>query len=157
MSEDAGLILPSGEGRHLDFLGNRLTIKVAAQQSQGALAVFEIAFPPAPAQGPPLHTHPHHEVFFVLEGEPTFQLGERLVQAPAGTLLFAPGGIAHTLTNRRPRPARVLAFISPGGYERLFEEVSALQRSGPLSPEQFREVAGRYGQRVLGPPLPPEV
>jgi mannose-6-phosphate isomerase-like protein (cupin superfamily) len=46
----------------------------------------------AGAAGPPLHVHDFDEAFFIVEGELTFQLGDRLMNVGVGGLAFAPGG-----------------------------------------------------------------
>src|SRR5215469_16795560 len=55
----------------------------------------------------PVHLHHHDdEAWYVLEGALAFRLGHEQVEAAAGTLVFAPHGVAHTFWNPRPEPAR---------------------------------------------------
>jgi mannose-6-phosphate isomerase-like protein (cupin superfamily) len=53
--------------------------------------------------GPGLHLHREHtDAFYILTGVMRFAFGpegERVVRAPAGTLVSAPPGVAHTFTN----------------------------------------------------------
>jgi len=70
--------------------------------------------------GPPLHLHPHTDgTFYVAEGELTFQLGNRLVVAPAGSLVFVPRNTAHTAWNSGRRPMRGLLLFTPGNAEHV--------------------------------------
>jgi quercetin dioxygenase-like cupin family protein len=56
--------------------------------------------------GPPLHTHDFDEAFYVLEGELTFQLEDKLRTATGGESVFAPRGVPHTLANSSGAAAR---------------------------------------------------
>jgi mannose-6-phosphate isomerase-like protein (cupin superfamily) len=79
--------------------------------------VVEVGLFP-PGEGPPLHLHPNtDEVFYVADGEATFQLGDREVQLGAGAFVFVPRGTAHTARVSGDGPLRGLILISPGDAE----------------------------------------
>ena len=83
------ILLGPGEGSAVKVLGGKYTFKAAANDTGGAYALWEISTPAA-ANGPPPHIHEREdEAFYVLEGEMTFQIGERTVHATAGTFGFA--------------------------------------------------------------------
>ena len=68
--------------------------------------------------GPSLHFHPHtDETFYVAEGELTFQLGDRQVVAPAGSLVFVPRNTVHTAWNSGRGPMRGILLFTPGEAE----------------------------------------
>jgi mannose-6-phosphate isomerase-like protein (cupin superfamily) len=74
----------------------------------------------------PLHVHHRDdEAWYVLEGALRFRLGEREVEAPAGSAVFAPRGTPHTFWNPRREPARYLIVMTPN-IARLIEELHAL-------------------------------
>ena len=52
------------------------------------------------------------------------QLGEEVVYAEAGTLVFKPRNQWHTFWNAGDVPCRILEIISPGGFEHLFREMA---------------------------------
>jgi quercetin dioxygenase-like cupin family protein len=126
-----------------------LRILLAARENHHAAGVVEMAFPVA-SGGPPLHVHPTHgEGFYVLDGEMTFQLGEVIVTADAGTWAFAPRDTPHTLANLGAADARLLCVFAPGGFERRFERMLAdPARRGALADLADAEAA----TRILGPP-----
>ena len=94
-------------------------------ETQGAYFVMTVAGPPGQA-GPPLHTHPQtDEMFYVAEGEATFQFGDRVVQGTAGCLVFVPRGMPHTVWNSGDGPLKGLIIVSPGGAEHEFVPVEA--------------------------------
>ena len=107
---------------HHDTIGPQVLLR-----SEPA-GIVEIAVPPA-WDGPPLHHHDFDEAFYVLEGELTFQLGEELRTARAGTLTWAPRGSVHTFANLADAPARYLLICTPGGFERMFVRLAA-KRAG---------------------------
>lgn len=81
-------------------------VLLRGEQSNGALAIVEIAVPPR-WEGPPLHHHAFDEAFYLLDGEVTFRLGDGLQTGAAGSFALARGGgSAHA---RKPhRRARAL-------------------------------------------------
>lgn len=107
------------------------TIHVRSEHSGGRLAIVENTIP-AGAPGPPLHVHAFDEAFYVLEGELTFQVGDRLTTAGRGELAFAPGGTPHTVANPSSAPARYLLICTPAGFERELARRAA--RAAGLDP-----------------------
>jgi mannose-6-phosphate isomerase-like protein (cupin superfamily) len=142
-----GIILLPGGGEALDVLGNRWTIKVRAEESGGAIAVLEASF--RPSSGAPAHVHfQHEETFYVLEGEFRFHLGTQSVTATAGTCVFVPRDVPHGFENVGAQPGRILGIMTPGGYERFFEELARLP-AGPLDPAKFQEIFEKYDQATV--------
>ena len=101
-------------------------VLVRSEQSSGRISVIENIVPPR-AKGPFLHKHDFDEAFYMLEGELAFQVADELVTVPAGEMAFAPGGVAHTFTNRTDAPARYLLVCTPAGFERYFARIAAEQ------------------------------
>lgn len=75
--------------------------------------------------GPPLHTHDFDEVYYMLEGELTFQVEDALMTRGAGELSFAPRNVAHTLANHSDAPARYMLVCTPAGFERYWARTAA--------------------------------
>jgi mannose-6-phosphate isomerase-like protein (cupin superfamily) len=81
-----------------------------------------------PGTGPPRHIHHScDELFYVLEGEFLFLVGERQVSALPGTFVFIPRGTVHAAKVIGTEPGKVLAAYIPGGLERSFEEFAQLR------------------------------
>jgi quercetin dioxygenase-like cupin family protein len=98
--------------QHKDF---HTEVLLRGEQSGGRVALVENTVP-AHWEGPPLHHHDFDEAFYVLDGELTFQVGDDLTAAPAGTLAFAPRGAHHTLANLSAEAARYLLVCTPAGF-----------------------------------------
>ena len=73
--------------------------------------------------GPGAHSHPEDDVFYVLEGTMSLLVGERWIDAPAGSFVLVPGGVTHDFQNRSDRRAGVLNF-SPGEFEPEMKEIA---------------------------------
>ena len=52
-----------------------------------------------PGGGPSLHVHPYDETFVVLIGRARFIVGETVLEAGAGEVVFGPAGIPHRFEN----------------------------------------------------------
>ena len=73
----------------------------------------------------PLHRHTNEDEYsYILEGRMGAQLGDEVVHAEVGDLVFKPRDQWHAFWNAGDGPCRILEIISPGGFEHLFEEVA---------------------------------
>jgi mannose-6-phosphate isomerase-like protein (cupin superfamily) len=63
-------------------------------------------------QGPGKHDHPEDDVFYVLEGTMSFLVGDRWIDAAAGSFVLVPGGMPHDFENRTGARAGVLNFTN---------------------------------------------
>jgi glyoxylate utilization-related uncharacterized protein len=62
------------------------------------------------------------EFFYVVKGEFKLKLGDRIVSAPAQSVMFVPRGTPHTFQNVGTEPGVILVGVTPGGFEKSFEE-----------------------------------
>ena len=151
-------LLRAGEGESVWSLGGRFTTKLGAATGGSFSLVESVAFR---STEPPLHVHHHEdEAWYVLSGQMTFYVGDQVLEAAAGSFVFAPRGIPHSFTVDE-EPTRVLVFNAPAGFERFAEELGvAATAAGDTppaglavpSPEVLGPVAQRYGIEVVGPP-----
>jgi quercetin dioxygenase-like cupin family protein len=140
--------------------GARMRILARAGDTGGALGVVEARFPKG--FGPPLHVHRREdEALHVISGEVRFRQGDRDFTEGAGGFVWTPRGVPHAFRVLSDE-AHVLVLVSPGGFERMFEEagvpVRDLAEEPPVTeydPEAARAVAGRFGFEVVGPQLEP--
>jgi len=157
-----GYGLGPGEGEALWFNGGLGTLKATGEQTEGRLAAIELRAPKGFAA--PLHIHRQEDEFFVvLSGEVRVQHGEIVMEAVAGSLVYGPRNVAHSF-HVDSDEARLLLIFGPAGVEGFFREGGKPARSIGLPPadEQFldrgalMEIAARYQQEFVGPPLPPK-
>jgi quercetin dioxygenase-like cupin family protein len=131
-------------------------IRIASRDTDGQLALAEVTLPPR-TTGPTLHVHTNEdEMFFVLEGVLTVQLGERLHEIATGGLAWGARGTPHAFANLAPDPVRIMILWTPGGVERMFEEMEAYVQSVAGTPDQevVAAINARYGARRAGPQIP---
>ena len=147
------LVVAPREGRTANPLtigGQEVFIKVAGADTNDGLSCMFHTVPPM--TGPPLHQHQHEdELFYVIEGEVTFQIDGSRTVAKAGTTLFAPRLTVHAFQNFTQSTARMLITLVPGRLDRMFVEASALK--GENVAAQFGPIGAKYGLEVKGPPL----
>ena len=126
-------------------LGGFVTFKLAGHLTNGSLSIIEHQLAPGLLAAPP-HTHQHEdEISYILEGVITVQLGERVMDAPPGTLVFKPRGEPHTFWNQGRVPARLLEMITPAGFERYFAELAEVVASpGPPNLDRIAALAQQY-------------
>jgi mannose-6-phosphate isomerase-like protein (cupin superfamily) len=98
--------------------------------------------------GPPRYIAPlhlHHgddEAWYVLEGALCVRSGDEVIEAHAGSCVFAPCGTPHTFWNPGPGQVRYLLIMTSNTY-RLIEEIHAMQdRSLPHLQALFRKYDG---------------
>lgn len=144
--------LAPGEGVTLKPpVGGALTFKIRGDETAGAMMAFESVT--EPGEGPPLHVHSNmDEVWYPLEGTFRFRADQEVRDAPAGTFVFIPRGVAHTWQNVGTAPGRLLVIAAPAGIETFFERFAELPE-GASAEEAFRTLGGEVGMDVAGPPL----
>jgi quercetin dioxygenase-like cupin family protein len=131
-----------GEMVHLYALGVRFMID--GETTGGAFSLVEHPLPPR-ALGAPLHTHRNEDEYsYVLEGRIGVQLGDEVIEAGPGELVFKPRGVAHAFWNAGDEPARLLELISPAGFENYFRELAPLLAAPERDEAAVREVVDRY-------------
>jgi mannose-6-phosphate isomerase-like protein (cupin superfamily) len=100
--------VPAEEGERLVFGDVTILLRVPAEATGGAFSLFEEV---PPLVDTPLHVHEHEdELFYVLEGEHVFHVGEAELPAGPGAVVFAPRGVPHAHRRVEPRTGRFLTI-----------------------------------------------
>jgi mannose-6-phosphate isomerase-like protein (cupin superfamily) len=87
--------------------------------------------------GPGAHSHEaNEELFYVVEGTMTFIVGDRSVEAPAGSFLRIPAGVMHDFENTTRHPAAVFNVFIPGGFEAKMPAIVEWYRTPPGNQSQ---------------------
>lgn len=135
-----------GQAGFLGSMGVRFMIDGA--ESGGGFSLVEHPMSPR-ALGAPLHRHAREDEYsYVLEGRIGALLGDDVVEAGAGHLIFKPRNQWHTFWNAGDAPARILEIISPAGFEQYFVELVALGGSRVAPPDALRALAQKYSLEV---------
>ena len=94
----------------------------------------------------PLHLHTREDEYsFVLEGRMGALLGDEVVEAGPGDLVFKPRNQWHTFWNAGDEPCRILEIIAPAGFENFFRELSDMGGAINADPDELTALGERYG------------
>lgn len=137
--------------------GSLMRIKARAEDTGGALGLVDGSF--YKGFGPPLHVHSREdEALYVLEGQIRFRQGDDEFVAGPGSWVWGPRGVPHAFKVESER-ARALVIVTPGGFERMFEEggVPVGELAEPpeqeYDPEAAIAISKKFGFEVVGPQL----
>ena len=142
--DDGPHVIDAADGGVLDFGSFAVRFMASAEQTGGGFSLIEHPIPPHSLVAP-LHRHSREDEYsFVLAGRMGAVLGEDVVYARAGQLVVKPRNQWHTFWNPDNVPCRVLEIISPGGFERFFEEMARALARG-AGPQQLARAGAGYG------------
>jgi quercetin dioxygenase-like cupin family protein len=120
------------EGEARWWLGALAVIKATAADTGGHLAVVDVTDPPGVEA--PLHVHHREdEAFWILDGDVTFEVGGKTIEASAGDFVFGPRDIPHRY-KVGDAGSRMLFILTPGGFEELVRATSDPAQSRTLPP-----------------------
>jgi mannose-6-phosphate isomerase-like protein (cupin superfamily) len=139
-------IVPPDNGRD-GFLGS-IGVRFMIDGDETAQRFSLVEHPMSPrALAAPLHLHTREDEYsFVLEGRMGALLGDEVVEAGPGDLVFKPRDQWHTFWNAGDEPCRILEIIAPAGFERFFQELNEMGGALNADPAELTELGERYGQ-----------
>lgn len=112
------------------FLNCLWIVHVNGTQTNGEYSLIEQWMPEG--SGPPPHVHPIEEVFYVIEGEMTVYIEDKVIVLGPGCVGNVPRNTVHHFKTTRG-PCKVLNFYTPAGLDQAIigSAVSALERTIP--------------------------
>jgi mannose-6-phosphate isomerase-like protein (cupin superfamily) len=141
-----------GKSGSLGMIGVRFMID--GDETEGRLSLVEHPMPPR-ALAAPLHRHLREDEYsYVLEGRIGALLGDEVVYAGPGDLVFKPRNQWHTFWNAGDEPARLLEIIAPSGFERFFAELVDLGGAVEADSRDLAELCERYGPEMQPDTIP---
>jgi mannose-6-phosphate isomerase-like protein (cupin superfamily) len=147
-------IVPPDNGRDgfLGSIGVRFMIDGADADERFSL----VEHPMSPrALAAPLHLHTREDEYsFVLEGRMGALLGDDVVEAGPGDLVFKPRNQWHTFWNAGDESCRILEIIAPAGFEHFFKELDALGGALKADPDELARLNARYGLEMQPETVP---
>jgi mannose-6-phosphate isomerase-like protein (cupin superfamily) len=143
-----GYALEPDAGERLVLGKVTILVRASAEQTGGSFSLFEEV---PPMVDTPLHVHEREdELFYVLEGEHVFQVGEKEFRLGPGGVAFGPRDVPHAQRRVVPAEGRVLVLTTPGGFDGFFRRLAAAHEAGALGPEAYAEASKQYGITWLG-------
>jgi quercetin dioxygenase-like cupin family protein len=142
--ENTDVYVAPGGGALVDLGGLGVHFKVRGEQTGGSFAIVEHPIEPGILVEPHIHRN-EDEMSYVLNGTIWARVGDREVEAVAGSYVWKPRGVLHAFWNPGPEPARILEIISPAGLELLFEQIALLlERSSDTTEGAVYELCRQY-------------
>lgn len=134
------------QGERIQIGGFGTVVKVPRGSTSGGASLVEHTLAPGLLGAPPhLHTR-EDEISYVLEGQLTVQIGEKVITAGPGEIVVKPRGLFHAFWNAGQETVRFLEVISPGGFEDYFAALEQLvPADGAPDLGAIAALAARYG------------
>ena len=149
-------VISGEQGQQQNILGDQQRVLLTGNDTGGSYALIEDFNPPG--MGIPLHLHRNEdEMFYVVEGEVEFRIGNEISKASAGTTVHIPRDIPHAFTIIVEVSAKMLIMLIPAGLEKYFEELSQLPSDEAPDMEKVVAISARYGIEFLSAPEGPAV
>lgn len=149
-----GFVVLPGQAPVLEMStpGRSATLMLQSDATAENVMMFEETVPVGTAGGP-FHLHSDSdEVVYVLSGEITFKIGDRVTVGGRGTSAFMPRGVAHAWKNTGAETARILFMYTPAGAGKWFEELSRSGRTlASMDDRERAEFFRRHRWENIGP------
>ena len=147
-------VLGPSEGK-AGFLGSiGVRFMIDGDEADERFSLVEHPMSPR-ALAAPLHRHTREDEYsYVLEGRMGALLGDEVVEAGPGDLVFKPRDQWHTFWNAGDEPCRILEIISPAGFERYFRELVDMGGVTGAGPDALGQLCQRYGLEMQPQTVP---
>ncbi|MEO5892304.1 MAG: cupin domain-containing protein [Ferruginibacter sp.] len=104
------------------YPGCRMHFRKSSEDTNNSVAVVDIIS--TPGAEPPRHVHQFEdELILVKKGEAIFYIGDEIIAAKPGDVLFMPRGVPHHFKILSEK-ALISLVLTPGGFERFFEAIT---------------------------------
>ena len=146
---------PSDETIRVGLLTVRFLL--AADDSCGSIAAFELTVPGAERLPAPAHSHDHYEeTIYGIDGVLNWTVDGRQIEVGPGQALCIPRGAVHHFDNRGSQEVKALCVITPAalGPQYFRESAEVINATAGGAPDRTRlaEIMRRHGLT----PAPPQ-
>jgi quercetin dioxygenase-like cupin family protein len=138
--------LGQDEGKTINWHNTKMIFKTMLSQTDNIYSTILVTNPAG--VGPALHLHPNGpETFFILEGDYTFTLSGKTIQASKGDFIFVPSGEPHKY--KSGEKGGMMLVTTPPGVEKYFLHIADKILEGKVSLDYEFEFARKNGQVFL--------
>jgi quercetin dioxygenase-like cupin family protein len=144
MNAKAFVVSPMNRPQDLNVVGEHITVLASGAATGG----YEIFLQEGPeASGPPPHSHPWDESFYVVKGKIEFGIGADKLVAVAGTLVHLPAGTTHWF-RFCDGGGQMVSMTSRPGASSMFADMD--REISPTQPdiEKLVRIGARHGLTV---------
>src|SRR3954462_4098249 len=137
-------IIGPRDGKFVDLGSVGVRFMVWGAETGGGFSLVEHPIPPRTLAAP-LHRHTREDEYsYVVEGRVGAWADGEVVYGEPGDLIFKPRDQWHPFWTAGDEPARLIEIISPGGFEKFFEELAAMEgMEGPPPQEVLDDIKER--------------
>ena len=138
------VVAPRDYAPSLDIVGEQLTVLASGEATEG----YEVFHHRGPeGSGPPPHSHPWDESFFVLQGQIDFGIGSESMTASTGTFVHLPAGTVHWFRAGKGG-SEMFSMTSRLGASKMFTDMA--REVSPVNPDlrKLVEVGSRHGLKA---------
>lgn len=139
------VFLESNDGRTLQVLADQIRVLISGGDTGNRYELFVLTGPEG--SGPPPHSHPWDEAYFILEGEVDVCVGDRGVRAKPGAFVLAPANTTH-MFKIASTICKFVVLTTGTGASGFFEAMDREIGFPPPSFEEVCQVAERQGLRL---------
>jgi len=133
-------------GKTIQFYKTKMVFKTTLEQTNNQYSIILMTHPSS--IGPALHIHPNGpETFFVLEGNYTFTLNGKTIEATKGDFIFIPQNAPHKY--KSGSNGGQMLVTTPASVETYFLHIADKLLNGDVSIEYEFEFAKNHGQIFL--------
>ncbi len=144
MSKPPFVVTPKDYPQSLNVVGEHITV-LASGEATGSYEIFLQQGPEG--SGPPPHSHPWDESFYVTQGEIAFGIGSETLTAAPGTLVHLPAGTTHWFRFGKGG-GQMVSMTSRLAASRMFADID--REISPVRPDLAKlvGVGARHGLTV---------
>lgn len=138
------VVAPKDYAPALNLVGEHIVVLASGEATDG----YEVFLQRGPeGSGPPPHSHPWDESFYVVKGRIDFGIGVETMTASPGTLVHLPAGTEHWFRFGEGG-AEMISMTSRLGASRMFADLA--REVAPVNPDlaKLTEVGARHGLKV---------
>jgi quercetin dioxygenase-like cupin family protein len=138
------VVEPKDYAPALNIVGEHVTVLASGGATEG----YEIFLQRGPkGSGPPPHSHPWDESFFIIKGPIDSGIGADSTSASPGTLVHLPAGTVHWFRFGKGG-GEMVSVTSRLGASKLFTDLA--REVAPVRPDlgKLAEVGARHGLKV---------
>lgn len=138
------IVAPEDYAESLRIVGEQVTVLASGAATDG----YEIFLQRGPeGSGPPPHSHPWDESFYVVKGEIDFGIDADTKTASPGTLVHLPAGTVHWFRFGRGG-GEMISITSRLGASEMFADMAREVAPSNPDPEKLAEVGDRHGMKL---------
>jgi len=147
-----GIVVQPGQGLVSSFTpGRSIVLKLLGGETGDSIMMFEETIPAGTKSTFHLH-HDSDEVAYVLSGEITSKIGDKITVGGPGACAFMPRGVPHAWKNTGAETGRALFLYTPAKAGGLIEEQQRTGRKfSSMNKRELADMLERHGWELLGP------